>query len=125
MPGSEVSTAEDDISFFFCNKEVPQIFETPLELLELTSSIEGFSDFEDLFSQKYEVRRESSVFSLRSCLNEWGEPQVDLEQLLTDIFVTNGRLLHYERVLCHFPEYLQLHFKLVSNLMNAHSVLPV
>ena len=42
----------------------------------------------------------------------------DLEQLLVDIFITNGRLLHHERILCLYPEYLQMSFKLNNYLLN-------
>jgi hypothetical protein len=94
-----VSCTEEDISLFFSNKEVPNIFETPFELKS------EFSDFFDL-SSKYEVKRSSSIFSIRSmqvCLEE-----VDLESLLKEIFLTNGRLLHHERLLCKLPEYLSL-----------------
>ena len=52
-------------------------------------------------------------------------PALDLESLLTEIFINNGRLLHHERLLCFFPEYLQLQFKLINELMNMHTVLPV
>jgi hypothetical protein len=64
-------------------------------------------DFEDFFSQKLEVRRSSSIFSERTFLKEFSaSPLIDLEKLLTEIFITNGRLLHQERLLCMFPEYL-------------------
>ena len=39
LPESQVKNTEDDISLFFTNKEVPNIFETPLELGEIASSI--------------------------------------------------------------------------------------
>jgi len=52
-------------------------------------------DFEDFFSQKLEVRRSSSIFSDRTFLKEFPSSSfIDLEKLLTEIFITNGRLLH-------------------------------
>jgi len=42
-----------------------------------------------------------------------------------EIFISNGRLLHHERVLCHFPEYLNMQFKIQNDLMNGQSVLPI
>jgi sestrin len=71
------------------------------------------------------VRRSSSIFSLRSYFKDMQFPPLDLESLLTEIFINNGRLLHHERLLCFFPEYLQLQFKLINELMNMHTVLPV
>lgn len=44
--------------------------------------------------------------------------EIDLQQLLIEIFITNGRLLHHERVLCHIPSYLNLLFKVQNDLMN-------
>ena len=48
---------------------------------------------------------------------------MDLEALLTEIFITNGRLLHHERLLCQFPEYLRQQFRFINDLMNSHTVL--
>ena len=56
-------------------------------------------------SGKFEVKRSSSIFSIRSDIIK---ETMDLEALLTEIFITNGRLLHHERLLCYFPEYLRL-----------------
>lgn len=53
------------------------------------------------------------------------ESEVDLKELLTKIFLTNGRLMHHERVLCVFPDYLQMHFNLLNDLMNGSNVLPI
>ena len=88
-------------------------------------ALSQLSDFDDIFSQKFEVRRSSSIFSLRSYFKDMQFPALDLESLLTEIFINNGRLLHHERLLCFFPEYLQLQFKLINELMNMHTVLPV
>ncbi len=33
---------------------------------------------------------------------------IELKELLVEIFINNGRLLHHERVLCHFPDYLNM-----------------
>lgn len=38
--------------------------------------------------------------------------------------MTNGRLLHHERLLCQLPEYLSLQFRLTSLLMVRPTVLP-
>jgi hypothetical protein len=54
LPESNVTNQEDEISLFYCNKEVPQIFETPLEI---TSSECGSDD-----SNQFEVKRRSSIF---------------------------------------------------------------
>jgi hypothetical protein len=88
-------------------------------------ALSQLSEFDDIFSQKFEVRRSSSIFSLRSYFKDMQFPALDLESLLTEIFINNGRLLHHERLLCFFPEYLQLQFKLINELMNMHTVLPV
>ena len=56
---------------------------------------------------------------------ENSDDQVDLEQLLTDIFIMNGRLLHHERLLCYFPEYLKMNFKVINDLMNVQTILPI
>ena len=47
-----------------------------------------------------------------------------MESLLVEIFITNGRLLHHERVLSFFPKYLEINFNLLNNLLNEQSVLP-
>ena len=44
---------------------------------------------------------------------------------MVDIFITNGRLLHHERILCLYSEYLQMSFKLNNYLLNNQTVLPV
>ena len=49
---------------------------------------------------------------------------VDLENLLIEIFITNGRLLHHERILSFFPKYLEQNFYLMNSLLNEQSVLP-
>ena len=48
-----------------------------------------------------------------------------MQSLLTEIFITNGRLLHHERVLCFFPQYLKMQFQLNNELMNGENVLPI
>ncbi len=91
---------------FYCNLEVPQIFETPLEI---TSSSCPYENIE-----KFEVKRSQSIFKSEISQSDTnldsfdhGCGSIDLQALLTEIFITNGRVLHHERVLCFFPEYLQ------------------
>lgn len=125
MPLSRVSIKEDEISSFYKLNEIPKIFETPLELesLSLTDSTHSGDGFE--------VKREDSMFNSRertssgSSLKFDDYNEIDLKQLLIDIFITNGRLLHHERVLCHFPSYLNLQFKIQKELMNDQNILPI
>eukprot|EP00347_Sterkiella_histriomuscorum_P015870 403355371 len=123
LPLSKVTNQEDEISTFYKLEEVPKIFETPLEL--------STQDDTNSFDSNFEVRRKDSMFNSRertmsgSSLKFDNDGEIDLQQLLTDIFITNGRLLHHERVLCHFPSYLSLSFKIRNELMNTQNILPV
>ena len=80
---------------------VPRIFEIPLkgslpfEEDQTTSSTVQNDNFE---SRPRTKSASSYKFD--------DDDDIDLSALLTKIFITNGRLLHHERVLCHFPSYL-------------------
>lgn len=82
-----MSNHEDDISLFFTNKEVPQIFETPIEIELSSGGDDSFIDhFDDMsVSSKFEVKRSSSIFSARSLFPAYEQlhSQIDLEALLT------------------------------------------
>jgi len=62
--------------------------------------------------EEFQVKRGGSIFShddnsFLSLSNNnvtfENDSEIDLQQLLIDIFITNGRLLHHERLLCFFP----------------------
>ncbi|CDW89406.1 p53 regulated pa26 nuclear protein [Stylonychia lemnae] len=126
LPLSQVTNKEDDISSFYNLDQVPQIFETPLEL----TSASGQSTVSE--EEEFQVKRGESMFNAKddgdrdpSCNSYDNDSEIDLQQLLIDIFITNGRLLHHERILCFFPEYLQLQFKIQNDIMNSLNILPV
>ena len=91
---------------------MPSIFSTEAKNIEQSEQSENDSD--DL--------RTMSMLSNMTHASDYG---LDLQALLAEIYITNGRLLHHERVLCMFPEYLQKHFKIINGLMNGEGGLPL
>ena len=90
---------------------MPRVFDKPIALQEVGPS--------------FAVVRENSAKPQDAPDENQEKCGFDLEQLLVDIFITNGRLLHHERILCLYSEYLQMSFKLNNYLLNNQTVLPV
>jgi len=52
------------------------------------------------------VIRKWEQFDLSSVYDEFDKTNINLQELLDKIFLSNGRLTHHERVLTWFPKYL-------------------
>ena len=58
-------------------------------------------------------------------LDEYDKSDINLQQLLVQVFLTHGRLFHHERILCWFPRYLQYFVESEDLLMNKEDILPI
>lgn len=99
---------EDQISDFIPLSLMPQIYETPIEII--------YKDENGADTGEFIVKRLPSMFTSLPHSKIVGNPE--LENLLVEMFITNGRLLHQDRVLSFFPEYLKLNTLLMHGLLN-------
>lgn len=65
------------------------------------------------------VKRSNEEIDLENIFDEFDRSNVNMKALLDKIFFTNGRLFHYERLLCSwFPKYLEYFFEMHDQIMN-------
>lgn len=120
---SKITINEDEISNYIPLVSCPPLFEHPS-----SSCRSSTSDEEELPQQTEEqAHLKSGIRRLSENVEDYDvstQEKVDLNELLQEIFLTNGRLLPYERILCWFPNYLKHFFTSMNQIMNGENCLP-
>ena len=108
---SRVSLPEHEVSCFFANDALLRTFETPAELVSLDDELH--------------VRRKEDASFDEYAYDTFHQTSMPLPDLVEHVFLSNGRLLHHERILQWFPNYLLFTHQFNALVMDQEQILPL